>query len=232
MPDPDKVREMFGGIAGRYDFANRFLSGGFDVLWRRRVARAVQVWKPKTVVDLACGSGDLTIALRHKLPDDCRITGLDFCGPMLDEARKKQAADTRLKAVDFIRGDCLELPFDDASVDVLTIAFGFRNFADREKGLREMQRVLRPQGAVFILEFTQPYHWFRPFYYIYLKHILPTLAKWVTGKPEAYRYLAGSIESFPECDALSEEITNSGFAKVSAQRLTLGVVALHEAVKR
>lgn len=223
---------MFGRIARRYDLANRLLSGGADVSWRRRLVRAVRVGKPSTVLDLATGSGDVAFALSRGLPAGVRITGADFCQPMLDEAeRKKAAAGTRFSNVDFRPGDGLALPFSDETYDAVTIAFGLRNMADRHRSLTEMRRVLRPGGRLFVLEFSQPHPWFRPFYLFYLRQILPRLAGVVTGDRSAYVYLNDTIEQFPGREALAEEIRTAGFSRVTAVGLTFGIVALHEATK-
>lgn len=226
---------MFAGIAGRYDFANRMLSGGMDILWRRAMVRAVKARQPQAVVDLATGSGDVALELASVLGPICSLRGMDFCEPMLEEARVKQTQrqqrGKKAPEVIFSMGDILDLPLEDASVDVLTVAFGVRNLEDRHRGMVEMLRALRPGGAVICLEFSQPAAWFRPFYYAYLKFILPPLAGLVTGDRDAYQYLAGSIEAFPRREQLSAEYTQAGFTRVRARPLTFGVVALHEAEK-
>ena len=130
-----------------------------------------------------------------------------------------------------MHGDCLNLPFEDNSFDLITIAFGLRNLADRAKGLAEMLRVLRPGGRLIILEFSQPYFWFRPFYYLYLRGILPWIARWVTGDRDAYLYLGTSISGFPNREGLCEEIEKAGFKEVSARSLTFSIVALHLGIK-
>jgi demethylmenaquinone methyltransferase/2-methoxy-6-polyprenyl-1,4-benzoquinol methylase len=223
---------MFAGIAGRYDLANHLLSGGMDFLWRRRLVRLVRARQPRSVADLATGSGDVALAMRSALPATTRVRGLDFCEPMLVEARRKQNGRgiPPEKAVTFEQGDCLDLPLPDGSVDVLTIAFGLRNLENRQAGLREMKRVLTPgSGRLFVLEFSQPHRWFRPVYYAYLKGVLPLLAAIVTGRRDAYNYLAGSIESFPTRASLAAQIEAAGFSRVRSEALTFGVVAIHEA---
>jgi demethylmenaquinone methyltransferase/2-methoxy-6-polyprenyl-1,4-benzoquinol methylase len=182
-------------------------------------------------LDLATGSGDVAFALADALPRNVQITGMDFCQPMLDEAVKKQRLNEFWAAINFTQGDGLALPLPDQSVDALTISFGLRNMADRNLCLREMRRVLRPGGRLFVLEFSQPFRWFRPVYYAYLKFVLPTFAGWVTGDKSAYEYLCGSIEQFPDREALSAEIRRAGFSAVSVRPLTFGIVALHEAEK-
>jgi demethylmenaquinone methyltransferase/2-methoxy-6-polyprenyl-1,4-benzoquinol methylase len=229
MPDSKAVNSMFARIAGRYDVANHLLSGGVDHWWRQQLVRAVHDCGPRTVLDLATGSGDVAFALADALPEGVRVTGMDFCQPMLDEAVKKRAVRPHWAAVEFRPGDGMALPLPDGSFDALTISFGLRNMADRHTALREMRRVLRPGGRLFVLEFSQPVFWFRPFYYAYLKFVLPAVAAVVTGDRSAYEYLGGSIGEFPGRAALMAEIVRAGFESIQATPLTFGIVALHEA---
>lgn len=229
MPDPRSVNAMFSRIASRYDLANKLLSAGTDVWWRQKLVRAVHDSHPTSILDLATGSGDVAFALCDGLPRSTQIIGMDFCQPMLDEAVKKQIEHQRWAAIDFRQGDGLALPLPDHCVEAATISFGLRNMADRHLSLKELHRVLRPGGHLFVLEFSQPCGWFRPFYYAYLKHILPPFAGIVTGDKSAYEYLCGSIEEFPDRNVLSAEILRAGFSAVKAKPLTFGIVALHEA---
>ena len=231
MPDPIAVNSMFARIARRYDVANRLLSGGVDVWWRNRLVAAVRNGKTDNVLDLATGSGDVAFALSKGLPATTTITGMDFCQPMLDEAVIKQNSSGRFPNITFRQGDGLALPLADATFDAVTISFGLRNMADRHRALSEMRRVLKPGGRLFVLEFSQPHAWFRPIYYFYLKHILPTVAAIVTGDRGAYEYLCGSIEQYPDHTAMTAEILSAGFSSVGANRMTIGAVALHIAVK-
>lgn len=232
MPDPAAVNSMFARIARRYDAANHLLSGGVDRSWRKRLVRVVRESHPRRVLDLATGSGDVAFALARSLPASASITGMDFCQPMLDEAELKKAAHPgEFRNVIFRQGDGLQLPLPDGQVDAVTISFGLRNMENRHRALSEMRRVLVPGGRVHILEFSQPYRWFRPFYRFYLRHIMPRLAKTVTGDKEAYDYLCGSVEQFPSHLALTEEIRNAGFFSVTVLRMTFGIVALHTATK-
>lgn len=230
MPEPGAVRSMFARIAGRYDLANHLLSGGVDFWWRRRLVRAVHDVRPTAVLDLATGSGDVAFALADGLPKSVAIMGMDFCQPMLDEAIRKRPADPRWAKVEFLPGDGLALPLPDHQVDAITISFGLRNMADRHRALGEMRRVLRPGGRLFVLEFSQPHTWFRPFYFAYLKFVLPWVAGVVTGDRGAYEYLGGSIEAFPGRAAMTTEMERAGFRVVRAEPLTFGIVALHEAI--
>jgi len=225
------IQSMFSCIAGRYDFANHFLSCGIDYYWRRVLVKQVIACQPRSVVDLATGSGDVAFALRRALPSSTPIKGMDFCAPMLEEAKKKQIAKRSTPEIAFEEGDCLDLPLSDATTDAVTIAFGFRNFEDRRRGLREMLRILQPGGSLFILEFSQPKTWVRPLYYFYLKRVLPTIAGVATGNVNAYHYLAGSIASFPDKSALSQDLLAAGFSEVNVTGLTFGTVAIHHAVR-
>jgi demethylmenaquinone methyltransferase/2-methoxy-6-polyprenyl-1,4-benzoquinol methylase len=184
------------------------------------------------VADLATGSGDVALALRRRLPPACHIAALDFCEPMLEQARAKQSQRAiPTDTLSFRFGDCLNLPLADHSVDVVTIAFGLRNLEDRHRGLLEMRRVLRPgTGTLFVLEFSQPYPWFRPVYYAYLRFLLPFLAASMTGDRSAYQYLVGSIHAFPSREQLCSELTAAGFSSVKATALTGSAVAIHKGV--
>ena len=227
MPDSTAVNSMFGRIARRYDVANRLLSMGQDEGWRRRMVAAAARANPGDILDLATGSGDVAFALARRLPA-ARVVGADFCAPMLAEAERKKEAAGGFPRVSFQQADALALPFAPRQFDAITISFGLRNLADRPRGLAEMRRVLRPGGKLFVLEFSQPYAWVRPFYLLYLRFILPALAGQVTGDRAAYVYLNESIEQFPGRPALAAEIRDAGFTAVRAKALLCGIVALHE----
>ncbi|HSV62480.1 MAG TPA: ubiquinone/menaquinone biosynthesis methyltransferase, partial [Chthoniobacterales bacterium] len=213
--DPDAVRSMFGRIARRYDLANHLLSGGADFFWRRRAAKIVAAWKPRDVLDLATGSGDLALAVHHRLPE-AKITAADFSREMLEIARNKGVANT-------VVADALRLPFADASFDVVTVAFGLRNMADWDRALAELARVLRSAGHLLVLDFSLPTGALRPAYRFYLHRCLPLFASLVTGQKSAYDYLGGSIEKFPSGPAMLELIERNGFTNASAEPLTGGI---------
>ncbi len=232
MPDPAQINTMFARIAPRYDAANRVLSLGTDRWWRHRLVAAACRIPPQEVLDLATGSGDVALALARVLPAGAMVQGMDFCAPMIAEAVKKLSRTGGLQAkVAFLVGDALALPLADESIDVVTIAFGLRNLADRARGFREMRRVLRPGGRLLVLEFSQPAAWFRPAYYFYLRQVLPWLATRVTGDRAAYEYLGGSVGAFPDHAALAAEMLAAGFVPVNVTRMTLGIVALHEGTR-
>ncbi|MCU1330051.1 MAG: demethylmenaquinone methyltransferase [Bryobacterales bacterium] len=221
------VRGMFGRVAHRYDLANHLLSANVDKHWRSVTVGRVRdiLRRPDSrVLDLACGTGDLLIAMEREAGR--AILGSDFCHPMLESAQSKLKR-ARLGSKLF-EADGLALPMADSSVDLITIAFGFRNFANYRAGLVEMRRVLRPGGALAILEFTQPPNRaFAALYNWYTERILPILGGVISGAPEAYKYLPESVRKFPDAPGLATLIETSGFAKVDWEYMTFGIVALH-----
>jgi demethylmenaquinone methyltransferase/2-methoxy-6-polyprenyl-1,4-benzoquinol methylase len=225
--DPSRVRGMLGLIVHRYDLLNHLLSFQLDRLWRARTARRVYdlLRRPGArVLDLCCGTGDLMIALEKNA--SARIFGGDFCHPMLIEARRKVEA-RRGRAVLF-EADALALPLSDASLDLITIAFGFRNLGHYRNALVELRRVLRPGGALAILEFSQPPNRaFAALYGFYATRILPRIGGLLSGHSDAYAYLPESVCRFPGPEDLASQMREAGFADVSFDRMTLGIVALH-----
>lgn len=221
------VRDMFSRVAPRYDLLNRLLTLQIDRLWRWRTARrlAPGLSPQSRVLDLCCGTGDLLLALekRRRAP----LLGSDFCHPMLTASQAKRARSPLFEA------DALALPLADASLDLVTCAFGFRNFANYRKGIAELHRVLRPGGAAAILEFsTPPNAAFRALYNFYSLQILPRIGALLSGRPDAYTYLPESVRKFPGAEALAADFRSAGFADVTFDRLTFGIVALHIARKQ
>jgi len=214
---------MFGRIAQRYDLANHLLSGGADFLWRRRVAKIVEAWRPLRVLDLATGSGDLALALQRLLPET-EIVAADFSPEMLAVAQRKGVRET-------ILADALSLHFPDESFDCVTVAFGLRNMAGWSRALREMNRVLRSGGHLLVLDFSLPVGALRPAYRFYLHRCLPVLASLVTGQKAAYDYLAGSIEEFQSGPAMIRLIEENGFVAAAAEPLTGGIATIYTARK-
>ncbi len=228
MPDATLVESMFGRIARRYDFLNRVLSGGVDQLWRRRtVAKAVELVGPlagKRVVDVCCGTGDLTIAFARV---GAFAVGADFTHPMLLEALPKGMGAGELP-MGYARGDALHLPIAAGVADVASVAFGLRNVADRGRALAEMARVVRPGGVVLVLEFTlPPNRVLRSIYGFYFTRILPRLGGWVSGDPDAYSYLPDSVRTWPAPDRLRDEMALAGLESCGFELLFQGVAALH-----
>ena len=221
------VRGMFGRVAPRYDLANHLLSANIDRSWRAHTVRKVRdvLRRPDArVMDLACGTGDLLVELEREAGRG--LIGSDFCHPMLTGARSKVAR-LGLKST-LVEADALALPLPDASLDLITIAFGFRNLANYRAGLVEMRRVLRPGGALAILEFTQPPNKaFAAVYNWYSRRVLPILGGAISGAPEAYRYLPESVRKFREAAELAAMMRECGYAAVEWEHLTFGIVALH-----
>ncbi len=225
-PAPGKgplVQRLFGTIARRYDLANHLLSGGLDLFWRRKAVTIVRAWAPQTILDLATGSGDLALALARVCPQ-AEIVGVDFCLPMLEEARRKGVKN-------LVQADGMKMPFAAASFDVLTIAFGLRNMESWPVALAEMARVLRPGGHLLVLDFSVPRAPFRGLYRFYLHRILPHLATLLTGEKAAYEYLGDSIETFPQGEAMCALLKEAGFAEPRCLPLTGGIVSLYTAEK-
>ena len=234
-----KVREMFTQIAPRYDLLNHLLSLQLDRLWRARAARRLQpiLERPDAVVlDLCCGTGDLAFALSRA--GKARIVGADFAHSMLVRAREKSAAlapspnQGSASPMTFLEADALRLPFASASFDLVTTAFGFRNLANYEAGLREIQRVLKPGGTIAILEFTEPPDGLLgDFYRWYFYKVLPRIGGLISGDRSAYTYLPKSVARFfrpPELAALMNAV---GYQSVDFRAWTLGTVALHTALR-
>jgi demethylmenaquinone methyltransferase/2-methoxy-6-polyprenyl-1,4-benzoquinol methylase len=226
-----RVREMFARIAPRYDLLNHLLSLSFDRLWRGRAARRfrhVLARQEARVLDLCCGTGDLALALRREAGrSGAQIFGADFVHAMLARARAKSARDARMN---YVEADALALPFADASFDLVTAAFGFRNLANYRRGLEEIRRVLRPGGEVGILEFSKPPgSFFGALYRMYFTQVLPRVGGAVSGSGEAYSYLPRSVAKFPIGEQLSEEMRAARFSDVSFVNWTGGIVALHTA---
>ena len=210
------VRAMFDRIAPVYDVMNRVMTVGLDQRWRRLTVQSV-VRPGDRVLDACCGTGDLAVAARAAGGD---VVGLDFSERMLERARLKD------ETVEWVRGDLLALPFEDASFDAATVGFGVRNVADLEQGLAELRRVLRPGGRVGVLEITRPRGLLRLFFRLWFDVLIPLAGKILPGG-KAYTYLPASVRRFPGPDDLAALLRAQGFADVTYRRLAGGIVALH-----
>jgi demethylmenaquinone methyltransferase/2-methoxy-6-polyprenyl-1,4-benzoquinol methylase len=221
------VRDMFGRVAHRYDLANHLLSFNIDRYWRGHTVKRVRhiLDRPNArVLDICCGTGDLALALARARRG--LVLGSDFCHPMLVAARQK--ADQRRARTALFESDALHLPLGAGSLDLLTVAFGFRNLANYAAGLAEMRRVLAAGGVAAILEFSQPPNAaFAALYNLYSRRILPIIGGALSGSRDAYTYLPESVRKFPRAAELADEMRSAGFAQVTYEYLTGGIVALH-----
>jgi demethylmenaquinone methyltransferase/2-methoxy-6-polyprenyl-1,4-benzoquinol methylase len=225
------VKEMFATVTKKYDFLNRLLSLRRDVAWRRFTVKKMQFFKTGRLLDVACGTGDLSIdaALRY---GRINITGIDFVYEMLDAGRDKIKRKGLDRRISLMQSDALELPFCDNSFDAVAVAFGVRNMPNREKALKEMLRVTVPGGSVMVLEMTfVQSRMFKIIYHIYLNYLLPRLAKYFSPNPAAYHYLADSIMNFPNPDAFATMMEETGMVDVKKFPLTFGVTYLHTGTK-
>jgi demethylmenaquinone methyltransferase / 2-methoxy-6-polyprenyl-1,4-benzoquinol methylase len=223
MPDAAYVRDAFARIADRYVVTNHLLSGGMDLWWRHLVTRRIRKWKPRQLLDVASGTGDLALKIQADCPD-CEVIASDFCAEMLAHASSRGIQKTLV-------ADALNLPFPDDGFDVVTVAFGLRNMADYPAALKEMHRVIKPGGRLVILDFSLPQGILRGPYRFYLHRVLPKLAGFITGEKDAYEYLGGSIEQFPAGSAMTALLASTGFRDPLATPVTFGVVSIYEGTK-
>ena len=222
------IQEMFSAIAPRYDFLNRLLSLGIDQSWRKTLVRMALREESMAILDVACGTGDVSLALRQKAPQS-RIVGLDFSQAMLDLATVK--IDRARAGVELVAASAEELPFPKADFDLLTIAFGIRNVVDKKKALAEFYRVLKPNGRLAVLEFSQPQvAWLRALYNFYFFKVLP-LVGGLFAKRSAYRYLPDSVAKFPSRDEFAGWLKEAGFRQSRYHSLTFGIATLYLAEK-
>lgn len=223
MPDPTYVRNAFARIADRYVMTNHVLSMGMDFWWRHVVTNRIKALNPRKLMDVASGTGDLALKIQDEIPS-CDVMATDFCAEMLEHASSRGVKKTLV-------ADALNLPFEMDEFDVVTVAFGLRNMGDYELALKEMRRVLKPGGSLFILDFSLPEGVLRAPYRLYLHHVLPKMAGLLTGQKDAYEYLGGSIEQFPAGEKMIALLDKMGLKQGSADPLTFGVVTVYEAVK-
>lgn len=227
----EQVAQMFDTISGNYDGLNRVISFGTDIKWRKKVLSIVQAKNPTTILDIATGTGDLAILLSKTKAE--KIIGLDISAGMLEVGKKKivqKKLDNRIK---MILGDSENLPFEDNSIDAITVAFGIRNFENLEKGLSEIVRVLKPNGVFVILETSVPQKFpFKQGYQFYTSYILPLIGRLFSKDNSAYAYLSESASVFPFGEELNNILRKIGFIEVKALPQTFGVATIYSASKQ
>jgi demethylmenaquinone methyltransferase/2-methoxy-6-polyprenyl-1,4-benzoquinol methylase len=225
-----QVNRMFDRVASRYDLLNSLMSAGLHHRWRERAAARAGLETGGSALDVCCGTGDLTIELASGVGPGSTIVGCDFSEPMLDLAREKASA----RGVDGVRfewADALQLPYDTGRFDAVTVGFGVRNFSDRDRGLAEMARVLRPGGRLVVLEFTEPRRPpFSTFYSIWFDRVVPVLGR-LTSDPAAYAYLAESVHSFPDPPGLAAKMDAAGLTAIRYTILAGGIVTIHSGIR-
>ena len=231
--DQDKkqqVEQMFDNIAPKYDFLNHFLSLGIDKLWRKKAVRILKADQPKRILDVATGTGDFAIAASRLEVDE--IVGFDLSEQMIRVGAEKVKKLKLDSLIHFQKGDSEQMPFEDASFDAITVAFGVRNFETLQKGLDEFYRVLRNEGVAIILEFSKPkYFPFKQLYRFYFFHILPFVGGLVSKDSSAYAYLPESVMAFPDDQEMLNILSRTGFSEVSQKRLTFGIATIYIARK-
>lgn len=230
-PSAERVRGIFSKIADKYDLFNALASLGIDRNWRTELVRACALTPSSRVLDLASGTGDVAFALAN-LGRPAEVVATDFVPEMLAVAERKAAERPPAAPVSFSVADAQELPFDDATFDVATVAFGVRNFPERGRNFAEVLRVLKPGGRYVILEFSRPpFAPWRGVYHVYLRHAIPAIGGVLTGDRAGFVYLNDSIRQFPAQPELAAELKAAGFSAVSWKDMSGGIVALHTAVK-
>jgi len=232
------VRSLFDSIAHRYDLLNHLLSGGIDIYWRRRAIEQLRDIHPKRILDVATGTADFAIASLCLKPE--KVIGVDIAEEMLERGRSKLKKRRLESIVTLQSGDAEDLPFgagdqttrSDQLFDAAIVAFGVRNFENLERGLQEMQRVLRHGGKIVVLEFSRPRHFpFRQIYFFYFLNILPFVGRLISKNKEAYKYLPDTVMKFPEGDQFSAILRQLGFKNIVEERLTFGIVTIYSGYK-
>lgn len=227
----EQVTQMFDTISGNYDGLNRVISFGIDVKWRKKVLQIVKDSNPKTILDIATGTGDLAILMAETKAE--KIIGLDISVGMLEVGKQKIAAKKLSQKIEMMVGDSEKMPFEDNTFDAITVAFGIRNFENLEKGLAEILRVLKPNGTFVILETSNPTKFpFKQGYVFYTKNILPLIGKLFSKDNVAYGYLSESAAVFPFGEALNNILKKTGFINVVDMPQTFGVATIYSASKK
>lgn len=225
-----QVEEMFDNISPKYDRLNHILSVNIDKIWRRKTIQKLKLYSPKSILDIATGTGDFAIAA-SKL-SDTKITGIDISEGMLNVARQKIAKKNLEKQIEFRKADSENLPFDDVIFDAAIVGFGVRNFENLNKGLSEILRVMKPGGVLFVLEFSKPISTpFKQIYMFYFMRILPFIGRMISKDSSAYSYLPESVNEFPDGERFLTILADVGFVNNECFRQSFGIASIYEAHK-
>ncbi len=223
----EQVAEMFDSIAYRYDFLNRFLSAGIDIIWRKKAINMLKSIQPQKVLDVATGTADVALMSYHILKPK-KIIGIDISEGMLDIGRKKIEEKNLQHIIELYTGDSEQIHFADNEFDAITVAFGVRNFQNLLKGLQEMKRVLQPGGKLVVLEFSKPTTvGFKNLYNLYMNVIAPSFGKMVAKNKDAYQYLNDSVQAFPEGQTFLNIMNEAGFTQTHLKKLSLGICSIY-----
>lgn len=226
----EQVAKMFDNISQKYDFLNHFLSLGIDKGWRKKAIKMLQPLRPKQLLDVATGTGDFAIEALKLNPD--KITGIDISNGMLDMGRKKMKARGFSDKIELLSGDSENIPFANGFFDAVTVAFGVRNFENLEKGLQEINRVLKPGGMIVVLEFSKPQKFpFKTLYNFYFKFVLPKVGRLISKDKAAYTYLPESVAAFPDGEHFLNVLRKAGFNQTKCRSLTFGISSIYTGVK-
>ena len=226
-----QVERMFDNIAPSYDKLNHRLSWNIDKGWRRKAIKQLAPYEPKTLLDIATGTGDFAILAAEMLRPD-KLIGADISEGMMEIGRKKVREKGLQGIISFDKEDCLALSYPDATFDAVTAAFGIRNFADLDTGLREMCRILKPGGHLSIVELTSPVSFpMRQLFHVYSHTVLPVYGRLISKDTSAYSYLTKTIEAFPQGERMTDILQKAGFSEARFQRLTFGICTMYFATK-
>jgi len=226
-----QVRSMFNKIAPYYDFLNRLLTLRIDTIWRKKAIKTLKAHNPQLILDIATGTGDMIIEMSKQLQAK-KIIGVDLSPEMLEIGKQKIEKKGLSDKVEMIVGDSEQLDFEDDYFDAITVAFGVRNYANLKKGLTEMQRVLKPEGKLIVLEFTKPTIFpFKQLFNTYFKYILPTIGKFTSKDPKAYQYLFESVQAFPDYNKFGNILRETGYKNITWKSLSFGICAIYHGEK-
>jgi demethylmenaquinone methyltransferase/2-methoxy-6-polyprenyl-1,4-benzoquinol methylase len=226
----EQVAKMFDNISHRYDFLNHFLSLGIDKGWRKKAIQYLKPFQPKQLLDVATGTGDFAIQALALNPE--KIIGIDISAGMLEVGKRKIVDRHVSDRIELMLGDSENLPFEDGKFDAVTVAFGVRNFENLERGLREINRVLKPNGQLVVLEFSKPQKFpFRQVYNFYFKFVLPKIGRAISSDKAAYTYLPESVEAFPDGEKFLHILNIVGFKHAKCRTLTFGISSIYTGTK-